>query len=299
METKGRGLPFAGVGRIRARHGGRKGDAMPELNDLVMLGAVLLAAGAATGLLAGLFGVGGGAVIVPVLYETFGFLGYESDVRMPLAVGTSLAIIIPTSIRSYLAHKARGAVDEGLLRAWAVPIVLGVAVGAAVARVAPALVFQLVFVAVAGLNAVRLISGARWQIGPDLPGGPMRLVFGGVTGMLSSLMGIGGGQIANLIMTLYGRPIHQAVATSAGIGVLVAVPGALGFIAAGWGRADLPPFSVGFVSLLGVALFVPMTVLTTGLGVRLAHGMSKRRLELAFGLFLAVICARFLWEIVA
>jgi uncharacterized membrane protein YfcA len=166
-----------------------------------------------------------------------------------------------------------------------------------VARVAPALVFQLVFVAVAGLNAVRLISGARWQIAAELPGGRAGWLFGGVTGMLSSLMGIGGGQIANLIMTLHGRPIHQAVATSAGIGVLVAVPGALGFIAAGWGRADLPPFSLGFVSLLGLALFVPMTVLTTGLGVRLAHGMSKRRLELAFGLFLAVICARFLWEI--
>ena len=267
----------------------------PELWGLV---ALLVLAGAGSGLLAGLFGVGGGALIVPALYETFGVLGYPDDVRMPLAVGTSLAIIIPTAIRSHLAHKARGAVDTAVLRAWALPIVLGVALGAVVARFAPALVFQAVFVAVAGVNAVRLISGARWQVADDLPGGGWRLAFGGLTGFLSSLMGIGGGQIANLILTLHGRPIHQAVATSAGIGVLIAIPGALGFVAAGWGQPGLPPMTLGYVSLLGLVLFAPMTVLTAGLGARLAHRLTKRRLELAFGLFLAVVCLRFLWAIV-
>jgi uncharacterized protein len=184
------------------------------------------------------------------------------------------------------------------LRAWAVPIVLGVLLGAAIARFAPGLVMQVVFVIVAGVNAVKLISGSsRWNIAPDLPKGPGLAAYGGAIGLLSSLMGIGGGQIANIIMTMHGRAIHQAVATSAGIGVLISVPGALGFIAAGWGRADLPPGALGFVSLLGLVLFAPTTILTANLGVRLAHSLSRRRLEMAFGLFLALVCARFLWAI--
>jgi uncharacterized membrane protein YfcA len=272
---------------------------MPDLSDLIPLAIILLVSGAVTGVLAGVFGVGGGALMVPVLYETFGFLGYAEALRMPMAVGTSLAIIIPTSIRSYRGHLARGAVDQALLRSWAVPIVLGVLLGAVVARFAPGLVLQIVFVLVAGVNAVKLISGStRWTLGRDLPKGPALGAYGGVIGLLSSLMGIGGGQIANIIMTLHGRAIHQAVATSAGIGVLISIPGALGFIVAGWGRPDLPADALGFVSLLGVALFVPTTLLTANLGVKLAHKLSRRQLELAFGIFLALVSARFLWAII-
>lgn len=272
---------------------------MPEASELIVIAGILLAAGAATGILAGLFGVGGGALIVPVLYVVFGVLDYPESVRMPLAVGSSLAIIIPTSIRSLIAHRARGAVDMGLLRAWALPIVLGVAIGSLIARHAPALVFQAVFVAVASVNVVRLLTGARWQVAADLPRGWVLRAYGVVTGLLSSLMGIGGGQITNLVMMLHGRPIHQAVATSAGVGVLIAVPGAIGFALAGWGRADLPALTAGFLSLPGIALFVPMTVLTAGLGVRLAHRLSRRQLEVAFGLFLAAVCLRFLWDMLA
>lgn len=272
---------------------------MPELSDLLLLGVVLLISGAATGVLAGLFGVGGGALMVPVLFETFGLLGYPDSVRMPLAVGTSLAVIIPTSIRSYRGHLARGAVDVALLRAWAVPIVVGVLIGAVVARYASPFVMQLVFVLVAGVNAVKLISGTtRWNFGRDLPGdGWVLHAYGGLIGLLSSLMGIGGGQITNIIMTLHGRSIHQAVATSAGVGVLISIPGALGYIGAGWGNPDLPPLTLGFISILGLILFAPTTVMTASIGVRLAHGLSRRRLELAFGLFLAVVCLRFVWAI--
>lgn len=271
---------------------------MPDLPELLMLAAVLLASGAVTGVLAGLFGVGGGAMMVPVLYETFGMLGYPDSVRMPMAVGTSLAIIIPTSIRSYKGHLARGAVDTALLRTWAIPIVLGVLIGSLVARFASPLIMQSVFVLVAGVNAVKLISGAKsWNLGSDLPKGPVLKGFGWMIGLLSSLMGIGGGQIVNIIMTLYGRPILQAVATSSGAGVLISLPGALGYIAAGWGNPDLPPMALGFVSLLGLALFAPTTVLTANLGVKLAHGLSRRKLELAFGIFLAIVCLRFLWVI--
>ena len=268
--------------------------------ELIVLAGVLLVAGALTGVLAGLFGVGGGALMVPVLFEAFGFLGVDDAARMPLAVGTSLAVIIPTSLRSYRAHLARGAVDSELLRRWAVPIVVGVLVGAVIARYASPIVMQLVFVVVAGVNAVKLISGTkRWDFASDLPTGWLLRIYGWVIGLLSSLMGIGGGQIANIIMTLHGRSIHQAVATSAGIGVLISIPGALGYVFAGWGRADLPPDAIGFVSLLGVILFVPTTVMTASLGVRLAHSLSRRALEMAFGIFLALVSLRFIFAILS
>lgn len=266
--------------------------------ELLAIGVTLLLAGALTGVLAGVFGVGGGALMVPVLYEVFGVLDVPDDTRMPLAVGTSLAIIIPTSVRSWLGHRARGAVDVDLLRKWAAPIVLGVLVGAILARYAPALVFQLVFVVVAGVNAIKLISGTkRWDIATDLPTGAPLRVYGGVIGFFSSLMGIGGGQIANIIMTTHGRPIHQAVATSAGIGVLISVPGAVGYMFAGWGQPGLPPDAIGFVSLMGFILFVPTTLLTANLGVRMAHSMSSRVLELALGTFLSMVCLRFVYAI--
>ena len=266
--------------------------------DILFLGAVMLAAGAVSGVLAGVFGVGGGALMVPVLFEVFGLMGVADTVRMPLAVGTSLAIIIPTSIRSYRGHLARGAVDSALLRSWAIPIVLGVLTGAALARFASPVLMQAVFVVVAGVNAVKLISGTtRWNLATDLPRGWALRAYGWLIGILSSLMGIGGGQIANIIMTLHGRGIHQAVATSAGIGVLISVPGAIGDVLAGWGRADLPSDALGFVSLLGLVLFAPTTVLTANLGVRLAHSLSRRKLELGFGIFLAVVCLRFVWAI--
>ncbi|WP_114965691.1 sulfite exporter TauE/SafE family protein [Alkalilacustris brevis] len=268
--------------------------------DFLILAGVMLAAGAATGVLAGVFGVGGGALMVPVLFEVFGLLGVADQVRMQLAVGTSLAIIIPTSVRSYLGHRARGAVDMTLLRNWAVPIVLGVVLGAGIARFAPPSVFMGVFVFVAGVNAIKLISGTRrWDIASDLPGGLLLRAYGGVIGLLSSLIGIGGGQVANIIMTLHGRAIHQAVATSAGIGVLISIPGTFGYILAGLGQPGLPVDALGYVSLMGVMLFVPTTVLTANLGVRLAHALSRRSLEMAFGVFLAIVSVRFLYAMFA
>ncbi len=268
--------------------------------QLVFLAVGLLVAGALTGLLAGVFGVGGGAIIVPVLYEMFRLQGIPEDIRMPLAVGTSLAVIIPTSIRSFRAHKAKGAVDLSILKVWAVPVVIGVVIGSIAARYASPDVFKAVFVLVAGASAIRLLFGRdSWRIGDDLPKGPLMKLFGLVIGVLSALMGIGGGQISNLFMTFYGRPIHQAVATSSGLGVLISIPGAIGYVYAGWPKMDvLPPLSLGYVSLLGAALLVPTSIWTAPIGVQIAHKLSKRKLEVAFGLFLSIICLRFLFGII-
>jgi uncharacterized membrane protein YfcA len=275
--------------------------------ELATLAIGLLVAGAITGLLAGVFGVGGGAVVVPVLYELFRVIGVPEEVRMPLCVGTSLAIIIPTSIRSFSAHRAKGAVDMSILRQWAVPVVIGVVMGSLVARYAPADLFKAVFVGVAGISAIRLLFGRdSWRLGTDMPSGPIMIVYGWVIGVLSALMGIGGGQLSNLFMTFYSRPIHQAVATSSGLGVLISIPGAIGYIYAGWPKAaEFPevaaiqlPLALGYVSLLGFILFVPTSIWTAPIGARFAHTLSKRRLEVAFGIFLLIVCARFAWSLI-
>ncbi len=269
------------------------------LGDLAFLAVSLLLAGAVTGLLAGGFGVGGGAVIVPVLYEIFRVIGVAEEVRMPLSVGTSLAIIIPTSIRSFNAHRAKGLVDTEILKVWAVPVVLGVMAGSYIARFAPADLFKVVFVVVAVASALRLLFASdRWKLGSDMPGKALMTVYGSIIGVLSALMGIGGGQLSSLFMTFYGRPIHQAVATSSGLGVLISIPGALGFIYAGWPKMDvLPPLSLGYVSLIGFLLFIPTSIWMAPIGARLAHRLSKRRLEVACGLFLLVGASRFVWQL--
>jgi len=268
-----------------------------SIGDFAFFALSLAAAGAVTGVLAGVFGVGGGALIVPVLYELFRFMGVPEDVRMPLAVGTSLAIIVPTSIRSYVAHKARGGVDMTIIRAWAIPTVIGVIVGSALARFAPPVVFKLVFVFVAGMSASRLLGNFAWRLGDDLPKGPLMTLYGLVIGVLSALMGIGGGQLSSMFMTFYNRPIHQAVSTSAGMGVIISIPGAIGYLLAGLDKTGLPPGSIGYVSLVGLVLFAPVSVWTAPLGVKLAHALPKRTLERAFGIFLLCVSLRFLLSI--
>ena len=219
---------------------------------------------------------------------------------MPLAVGTSLAVIVPTSISSARGHYRKGAIDTEILYAWALPILVGVALGSLIARFSPAVVFQAVFVAVASLNAAKLLTGGRgWSLGDSLPGPTGMRLGGAIIGFVSAIMGIGGGALSNLFLTLHGVPIHRAVATSAGVGALIAIPGTLGYIVAGLGQPDLPPGSVGFVSLVAFALTIPTSLLTTRFGVALAHSLSRRTLEVAFGVFLLLVVCRFIWAILA
>jgi uncharacterized membrane protein YfcA len=273
-----------------------------DVAELVELALMLVAVGALAGFFAGIFGIGGGAVLVPVFYECFRLAGVPLEVRMALCIGTSLAIIIPTSIRSYRAHHARGAVDMEILKIWWLPVVIGVVAGSITARYAPERLFKIVFVGVAWSAAARLLLARdNWKLGDDLPRGPLMRLYGSVVGLLSTLMGVGGGLFSNLLMTFYGRPIHQAVATSSALAVLISIPGALGYVYAGWPAAarypDVAalqfPFAIGYVSLIGAILVMPTSLLTAPLGVRAAHAMSKRRLEIAFGCYLFVVGSRF------
>jgi uncharacterized membrane protein YfcA len=273
-----------------------------NVSELLELAGLLVVVGALAGFLAGVFGIGGGAILVPVFYECFRLAGVPLEVRMPLCIGTSLAIIIPTSISSFRAHYLRGAVDMAVLRLWMAPVISGVILGSVIARYAPERLFKVVFVAVAWSAAARLLFGRdSWRFGDTLPNGFLMKGYGGLVGLLSTLMGVGGGLFSNLLMTFYGRPIHQAVATSSALAVLISIPGALGYVYAGWPAAarypDVTalqlPFAIGYVSLIGAALVMPTSLLTAPLGVKAAHAMSKRTLEMAFGCYLFIVGSRF------
>jgi uncharacterized membrane protein YfcA len=268
--------------------------------ELALLVVGILASGVVTGVLAGLFGIGGGAVIVPVLFEAFRIIGVPDDVRMQLCVGTSLAIIVPTNIRSYLAHRAKGAVDHQVVRLWVLPALAGIVIGSVVAAFAPSAVFRLAFVVMAGVIAFKLLFGRdSWRVADDFPGQPKMSVFGLLIGLSSSLMGVSGGSVSNMIQTLYGRSIHQAVATSAALGVPLSIAGTVGYMLAGlphW--SQLPPLSIGFVSLIGVVVMAPVSSLVAPYGARLAHALPRRKLEVGFAIFLLVVCVRFVMSLI-
>jgi len=245
------------------------------ISELALLALWIVAAGVLVGILAGLFGIGGGAIIVPVLYEVFRVLGVPEDVRIQACIGTSLAIIVPTTVRSYLGHKKKGSVIPEVVRIWALPAIAGVAIGSLTASFAPAFVFKTAFLVFVSFIAIRMLfGGERWK--------------------LASLVGVSGGAISNAVLTLYGRPMHQAVGTSAGVGVPITIAGTIGYMLAGWAHmAQLPPFSVGYVSLVGLVLMAPVSSYTTSYGVRLAHWLPRRKLEIAFGVFLILVALRF------
>ena len=263
--------------------------------ELAWLTGMIVVGGLVTGILAGLFGIGGGAIIVPVLYEVFGVLNVPDEVRMQLCIGTSLAIIVPTTFRSYREHLKRGAVMGEIVRAWWLPAVIGVGTGALIAAFAPGWVFQLAFAVIASVIALRLLIGrGDWRIADDLPKGPGLKAYGFVVGLCSALMGVSGGSVSNMILTMHGKPILRAVATSAGLGVPITIAGTIGFMLAGLPKQSLmPPLSIGFVSLIGFALMAPVSSFTASYGARLAHALPKRWLEIGFGIFLLVASARF------
>jgi uncharacterized membrane protein YfcA len=270
------------------------------LGELAWLAAVIVAGGVLAGFLSGLFGIGGGAIIVPVLYEVFRIIGVPDDIRMQLCIGTSLAIIVPTTTRAYFAHRARGAFMPDVLRVWMVPMVAGVGIGSMLAAYAPQAVFKIVFVILAAIIAARLLLGGdKWRLGTDLPGRAGMVAYGLGIGLAGSLMGVSGGSMSTMVLTLYGRPIHAAVGTAAGLGVPLTIAGTIGYVLAGLPyQALTPPLSLGFVSLIGVALMAPVSSFVAIFGVKTAHALPKRKLEIAFGLFLLAVSVRFVVSLI-
>jgi uncharacterized membrane protein YfcA len=263
--------------------------------EFIGLAGLLIFGGIVTGLLSGLFGVGGGGILVPVLYELFGALGTPEDVRMHLAVGTSFAVILPTSFRAARSHYDRGAIDGAVLPLLGVAAVFGVILGSVTAKYSDDTVMKIVWVISATLMSASLIFRREsWRIAGHLESPAWSVPVGVVVGFLATLMGIGGGAYIALFLALFGRSMHVAVGTSAGFSAIVAVPAVLGYVWAGWGMEGLPAVSLGYVSLIGAAILIPTSVLAAPFGVRMAHGLSKRKLEIGFSIFLLSVGGRFL-----
>jgi uncharacterized membrane protein YfcA len=267
------------------------------LVELLPLAASMLAAGAVAGITAGMFGVGGGFVVVPALLAVFALLdapeltGSEQS-HIHLAIGTSLATIIVSSLRSVQAHHRRGAVDFAVLREWAPWLVLGVFGGTYLASLVSGEALLLVFATGVLLYSLYFLGfdwfgtdASRW----DVPHGVGCAALASGLGGFSALLGIGGGTPFVVTMVLCGRSVHQAVATAAGVGFIIAVPGTLGFLIMGLGAPDLPPGSVGFINLPAFIAVSAMSVITVPVGANLAHRLDARHLKRAFGVYLLCI----------
>ena len=269
---------------------------MPEIASLLPMVALLVVIGALAGVVAGMLGVGGGIVLVPAFFYAFDSLGYGGPQVMQMCVATSLATIVVTSPRSVLSHAKKGAVDWAFLRSWAPYVVVGALAGTFAASRVQSVVLQVVFGALAGVAGLYMAFGKEnWRLGEALPGQPLRGVMGVVLAFFSAMMGIGGGTFGVPLLSLYSVPIHRAVASAAGIGVLIAVPSVIGFLFLPVQNA--PPYTIGAVNLPAFAVVIGSTMVTTPFGTRLAHAMNPRPLKRAFAVFLTLVALNMLRKV--
>ncbi|MFN3576865.1 MAG: sulfite exporter TauE/SafE family protein [Tabrizicola sp.] len=269
---------------------------MTDLSLLLPMLAALLLIGALAGVIGGLLGVGGGIVLVPAFFYAFGHLGHGGGQLMQVCVATSMATIVVTSLRSVSAHHRKGAVDWQVLKTWGPALVISAAIGTYVAGKVASTTLQAVFGALAGLAGLWMAFGRdHWRLGDHMPGEPVRSIEAGAVGFFSAMMGIGGGTFGVPLMTLYGLPIHRAVATASGFGVLIAVPSVLGFLLLP--VAEAPPWTVGAVNLPAFLVVIGTTLITTPLGVRLAHAMNPKPLKRAFAIFLTLVALNMLRKV--
>ena len=268
---------------------------LPPLAELLPLAALLFAIGAFAGVIAGLLGVGGGIVLVPAFLYTFTALGYDGPQIMQVCLATSLATIVFTSIRSLRGHMAKGAADLAILRAWAPGIAIGAVLGVLVAGGMRTSALMLVFGVLGTVVGLYLAFGRDdWRLGDHMPTGIGRAITAPVIGFLSVLMGIGGGSFGVPLMRLYGVPIHRAVGTASGFGIVIALPSVIGFLLQGRGAPGLPPFTVGLVNIPAFLIVIFVTLITTTWGVRLAHAMNPKPLKRVFAAFLILVALNML-----
>jgi uncharacterized protein len=261
---------------------------MGSWQDIAILIAAMAGAGVFAGLIAGLFGVGGGTVLVPAFFYAFSVFRLGGEANLHVAIGTSLSTIITTSLRSVAAHRRHGSVDEAILKGFIPWIGIGALVGAVMAGFADKALLGLIYGFFAVMLAAYMGLGREsWTIMREVPTGGLRAVVGSALGAVSSLMGIGGGAFGSAIMTLAGRPIHQAVATASGFGVAIAVPATLGFIIAGWNVEGRPPLSLGYINVPGFIVLALITGAVAPYGAKLAHRLDKVVLRRSFGAYLA------------
>jgi len=260
----------------------------------------LLATGVISGIAAGLLGIGGGAIIVPALASALALLGYDSDVVQHVAVGTSLAIIIPTGIASARAHDKRGAVDRRILKLWAPVVVVATFIGGLMAGLYTGDVLRIVFGVVALFIAANIVLPFQERLMGHLRDSTLtHRISAAVVGYISALMGVGGGSLSVPTIHAFGASMHKAVGTGAAIGVFIALSGTLGFIISGWSVAGRPPLSLGYINIVALVLIGVTAALCAPWGAALAHRLQQRTLKLAFAVFLALVGLNMIWKAIA
>lgn len=261
------------------------------MNELIILLPILLISGVIAGLLAGLLGVGGGIVIVPMLYHIFIYLNIDISIAMPLAVGTSLSTIVVTSIISARAHHKKGGIDWVIVKRWLPFVVLGVLLGSYFASYVNGVTLKWMFGVLLLLVSTHMIMSSYRNIviAKELPKFPGQQIFASLLGGFSSLLGIGGGTLMVPLLTLFSYPIHKAVSTASLFGLVISIPATIGYILIGWDVPNLPVASTGYVNWLGFIALVPMTMLFAPLGVKLAYKLNVKQLKVVFAIFLAFV----------
>jgi len=260
----------------------------------------LLITGVVSGVAAGLLGIGGGAIIVPALSAALLWLGFDADVTQHVAVGTSLAIIIPTGIMSARAHHKRGAVDVDILKLWAPVVAIATFGGGLMARYFSGDVLRIVFGVMAFFIAANILLPFQERLMGHLRNSPLtHRISAAVVGFISALMGVGGGSLSVPTIHAFGASMHKAVGTGAAIGVFIALAGTLGFIISGWDIAGRPPVSLGYINVIALVLVGLTASLCAPIGAALAHRMQQRTLKITFAIFLMVTGANMIWKAVA
>lgn len=263
---------------------------------LLVLAVAMLCTGAIAGVLAGLLGVGGGIVIVPVLFILFDYLEIPPQISMHIAVATSLATIIPTSISSARSHHKKGSIDIDMLKSWAPLIFIGAAIGGILSKYLASSSLTLIFGVIALLVSINMALPKKVVIADELPKGVVgKGLLPSFIGGFSALMGIGGGTLSVPILSAFSFPIHRAVGTASAFGLVIAIPAVIGFIWSGWSADLRPPYSIGYVSVPAAVLIFSVSVFTAPLGAKLAHSLNPENLKKAFALFLFITSLRMLW----
>jgi uncharacterized protein len=269
---------------------------MPDLATLLPMIALLLVIGVFAGIIAGLLGVGGGIVLVPAFFYMFDHLGYAGPQLMQICVATSLATIMATSMRSVMAHHRKGAVDWAILRQWAPWIVIGAIAGVFTASSLKSTTLTAIFGILAMIAGLYMALGRdTWRVAETMPAHPTRGILATLIGFFSVLMGIGGGTFGVPMMTLYNMPIHRAIATASGFGMIIAVPSVIGFLFLNVDQA--PPYTLGAINIPAFLLVVGTTYLATPWGVKLAHSMNPKPLKRAFAVFLVLVALNMLRKV--
>jgi uncharacterized membrane protein YfcA len=259
----------------------------------------LLVTGVCSGIAAGLLGIGGGAIIVPALATVLSVLGFGSDVVQHVAVGTSLAIIIPTGFMSARAHQQRGALDMPTLKLWVPFIVIGTLIGGLAAAFLSGDVLRVVFAVMAFVIAANIVFGFQDKVMGHLHGsGLTHRISAFVVGFISALMGIGGGSLSVPTLVAFGARMHAAVGTSAALGVAIAISGTVGYIVSGWGVAGVPPLSLGYINLPALVLVAVLAAIFAPLGATIAHRLDQKSLKYVFAAFLVLVGLNMLWKVV-